>query len=72
MSNRGIADAIGVSDMTVGRALKASSATNDAVDLGRYTVGKDGIARPARRKIVDPAPVALGLSVDKHFRKFLC
>lgn len=50
MSNRAIADVIGVTDMTVGRDL--STATNVAVDLDRRTIGKDGRARPAAQ----PAP----------------
>lgn len=48
MSNRAIADVIGVAPDTVDRDVKVT-ARNQAVDDDRKTVGQDGKARPASR-----------------------
>lgn len=53
MSNRAIADVVGVSGQTVNNDVK-STAKNLAVDPDRTTVGKDGKARPAKRDIPTP------------------
>jgi hypothetical protein len=51
MSNRAIADVVGVSKDTVGRDL--STVSNATVDTERKTIGKDGKARSQRK---EPAP----------------